>query len=112
MRVLFAAAAGIAAAVAASQADALPFGSKPLLRGGDGEDFPQPGACVKPAVCTAPDHAQHSRVMQVGSRSQWEDNGGYCGSLSVQAIAMNFGAYISQDKARCRPRAPYSLLLQ
>lgn len=31
---------------------------------------------------------------------QWGDSGGYCGSLSIQATAMNFGAYISQAVVR------------
>mgnify|MGYP000335800443 FL=1 len=62
-------------------------------------DWPKPGECVSPATCTAPT-AQFKRVMNVQSRQQWGDSGGYCGSLSVQAIAMNYGAWISQTQVR------------
>jgi len=56
-------------------------------------------SCVAPATCVEP-AAQYSRVMPVRSRNQWGDSGGYCGSLSVQAIAMRYGAYISQSIVR------------
>lgn len=59
-----------------------------------------PGSCVAPAVCEAPEHAVHSLVRPVQSRQQWEISGGFCGSLSIQAIAMSYGAYISQREVR------------
>ena len=55
--------------------------------------------CVAPATCVKPP-ALYSRVMPVPSRAQWTDDGGYCGALSIQAIAQSFGAWISQDQAR------------
>ena len=33
-------------------------------------------------------------------RKQWGDSGGYCGSLSIQAIALSHGVWISQDQVR------------
>lgn len=33
-------------------------------------------------------------------RAQWDDNNGYCGECSIQSIALFFGAYISQYRAR------------
>merc|ERR1719379_135772 len=58
-----------------------------------------PGDCIAPAVCEPPT-AAFSKVQPVQSRSQWTDSGGYCGALSVQAIAMSYGAYISQAQVR------------
>jgi len=54
---------------------------------------------IAPAVCEPP-MAAFSKVQPVQSRSQWTDSGGYCGALSVQAIAMSYGAYISQAQVR------------
>jgi hypothetical protein len=47
-------------------------------------------------------------VANVQSRAQWPDDDAYCGSLSIQAIAMNYGNWISQD--RVRKAAPPSTL--
>ena len=58
-----------------------------------------PGKCVHPAICTPPQSA-FSAVAHVQSRSQWPESDGYCGSLSVQAIAMSHGNWISQDQVR------------
>lgn len=58
-----------------------------------------PGECVAPATCTPP-AAIYSRVAPVQSRQQWVNKDGYCGSLSVQASAMAFGMWISQDQVR------------
>lgn len=38
--------------------------------------------------------------MNVQSRQQWGDSGGFCGSMSIQAIAMNYGCWISQSQVR------------
>ena len=62
------------------------------------------GNCPAPATCTAPS-LPYSRVMDVGSRTQWGDSGGFCGSLSIQAIALSHGAWISQGVVR-RNAAP------
>lgn len=62
-------------------------------------DSQNPGECVEPAVCTPP-HSKYSRVAPVQSRQQWTNKDGYCGSLSVQANAMAFGMWISQDQVR------------
>ena len=86
---------------AAAAADALP---KPLQengkRAGGGGGGALPGKCVEPAVCAPPAQAQFQRVMAVPSRQQWEQGGGYCGSLSIQAIAQSYGAWISQAEVR------------
>ena len=57
-------------------------------------------SCVAPGTCTAPSAAAFSAVAPVTPRHQWPDKGGYCGSLSVQAIALSFGAWISEDGVR------------
>jgi len=58
-----------------------------------------PGLCVEPAVCTPP-NAKFSKVLPVQSRQQWINKDGYCGSVSVQASAMAYGMWISQDQVR------------
>jgi hypothetical protein len=58
-----------------------------------------PGLCVEPAVCTPP-NSKYSNVLPVQSRQQWTNKDGYCGALSVQASAMAFGMWISEDQVR------------
>ena len=60
---------------------------------------PNPYQCQAPGTCKPP-AALHSVVAPVSPRLQWGDSGGYCGALSVQTIALSFGAYISQDVVR------------
>lgn len=55
--------------------------------------------CQAPGTCTPPS-ATFSKVAPVNPRGQWGDSGGYCGSLSIQTIALTHGAYISQDVVR------------
>eukprot|EP00041_Stephanoeca_diplocostata_P007597 m.109037 g.109037 ORF g.109037 m.109037 type:complete len:379 (-) comp16955_c0_seq1:131-1267(-) len=56
--------------------------------------------CVYPGTCTPPPGARHSVVSHVTPRHQWVDSGGFCGSTSIQAIAMSWGVYLSQDLVR------------
>lgn len=56
-------------------------------------------SCVAPGTCTAPDLA-YSAVAPVVPRKQWGNSGGFCGSLSVQAIALTYGTWISQSLVR------------
>lgn len=56
--------------------------------------------CSEPGVCTPPPWAKFSRVAPVAPRVQWTDGGGYCGALSIQSIALMYGAWISQDLVR------------
>jgi len=55
--------------------------------------------CVTPGVCTAPDTKYMMRA-PVTPRDQWTISGGFCGSLSIQTIALTYGAWISQDIVR------------
>lgn len=55
--------------------------------------------CQYPGTCVAPTR-KYSNVMNVEPRHQWGDSGGYCGSLSVQAIAESYGLWISQTVVR------------
>ena len=57
-------------------------------------------ACVEPGTCIPP-AAQFSRVIP-GPKpgQQWNINGGFCGSWSIQQTAKAFGAWISQDVVR------------
>lgn len=68
--------------------------------GASGASVPWPiGQCVAPATCSPP-AAVYSVVKPVPSRQQWLDSGGYCGALSVQAIAQSYGIWVSQDQIR------------
>uniref|UniRef100_A0A7S1U2H4 Peptidase C39-like domain-containing protein n=1 Tax=Phaeomonas parva TaxID=124430 RepID=A0A7S1U2H4_9STRA len=55
--------------------------------------------CVYPGTCTPPDRA-FERVAPLRPRHQWTDDGGYCGSLSIQMIGMTYGTYVSEDVVR------------
>ena len=57
------------------------------------------GGCVYPGVCQPP-VSQHSRVSPVTPRQQWNIDGGYCGSLSIQTGALAHGAWLSQAVVR------------
>ncbi|GMH64999.1 hypothetical protein TL16_g04092 [Triparma laevis f. inornata] len=65
-------------------------------------------ACVNPGTCTEPDPTLYPFVggrTALVPRQQWVESGGFCGALSIQSIAMTYGAYISQDLVR--KAAPY-----
>ena len=57
------------------------------------------GACVYPEICQPPSH-NFSRVLPVNGRFQWDESGGFCGSMSIQTMALTYGAWISQDNVR------------
>eukprot|EP01065_Artemidia_motanka_P050686 TRINITY_DN8726_c0_g1_i1.p2 TRINITY_DN8726_c0_g1~~TRINITY_DN8726_c0_g1_i1.p2 ORF type:complete len:338 (+),score=134.23 TRINITY_DN8726_c0_g1_i1:61-1074(+) len=54
--------------------------------------------------CTAPEckppQASNSWVANVKPRIQWDDAGGYCGSMAIQNVALIKGAWISQQQVR------------
>jgi len=60
--------------------------------------------CVAPGTCTAPKTKFMKRATVI-PRDQWTIAGGFCGSLSIQSIALTYGAWISQDKVR--KQTPY-----
>ncbi len=51
--------------------------------------------CVAPGICQPPANALHSNVLPTAPRHQWEWDGGFCGSLSIQTIALAHGVWIS-----------------
>jgi hypothetical protein len=56
--------------------------------------------CVSPGTCSPPSADDYPYVggrTELIPRSQWVESGGFCGALSIQSIAMTYGAYISQD---------------
>merc|ERR1719450_705332 len=57
------------------------------------------GACVYPEICQKPVR-KYSKVLPVQGRFQWDESGGFCGSLSIQTMALTHGAWISQDHVR------------
>lgn len=61
------------------------------------------GSCVYPEVCKSPPYA-FKKVLPVKGRLQWDESGGFCGSLSIQTMALTYGAWISQDRARMANR--------
>mmetsp|Transcript_6441 Transcript_6441/g.20125 ORF Transcript_6441/g.20125 Transcript_6441/m.20125 type:complete len:436 (-) Transcript_6441:284-1591(-) len=68
----------------------------------DDEVAEEDDLCVFPGTCAPPRKSVYpfSSVMPVVPRHQWEINGGYCGAMSVQAIAMSLGAWMSQSVIR------------
>lgn len=56
-------------------------------------------ACVYPEICQPP-ATKYSKVLPIRPRMQWNTNGGFCGSLSFQVMAMTYGAWLSQDHIR------------
>ena len=50
--------------------------------------------CQTPGTCEPPD-LKYSRVIPTSPRQQWGDSGGYCGSVSVQTIALSLGTWVS-----------------
>lgn len=57
-------------------------------------------SCVSPGVCTPPSDYKYSAGRDIIPRVQWGNSGGFCGSLSIQSIALSYGAWISQDLIR------------
>jgi len=49
--------------------------------------------CKKPSK-------SYERILEVQPGVQWMDHGGYCGSWSIQRVAMAKGAYLSQQQVR------------
>jgi len=62
------------------------------------QDCVYPGQ-TPPETCQPP-QAINSVVVDIPGRRQWGDRNGYCGSNSVQMIALHYGAWISQDLIR------------
>ena len=52
-----------------------------------------------PGTCSPPE-AKFVGGRNVIPRKQWGDSGGFCGSSSIQTIAMSYDAWISQDLIR------------
>jgi len=55
---------------------------------------------MAPGICTPPENYKYSKVLKTSPRSQWITDGGFCGSMSIQTIALSHGVYISQDLLR------------
>jgi len=58
---------------------------------------------IYPEISKAP-QTKYSKVLPVKGRFQWDESGGFCGSLSIQTMALTHGAWISQDKVRIANR--------
>lgn len=50
-------------------------------------------------ICTPPS-SRYSLVLDVTPRLQWTNDGGYCGSMSIQQLALNYGVWVSQQQVR------------
>lgn len=70
--------------------------------GEDSEAFEDDGDhyCEYPGRCSPPKSTLFSVVSAVSPRRQWDSDGGYAGALTVQAIALNYGVWISQSLVR------------
>jgi len=64
-----------------------------------GQECVSPGVSP-PDVCAPPPAAKYSNVTDIPGRMQWLDRDGYCGSNSIQMVALSYGAWISQDLVR------------
>ena len=49
--------------------------------------------------CRRPD-TKYSRILNVKPRLQWDDAGGYCGSMAIQNVALGVGVWVSQQQVR------------
>jgi hypothetical protein len=56
-------------------------------------------ACCAPGVCDEP-AAKFKNVLTIKPRQQWNIEGGFCGSISVQVLLMGHGAWVSEDLIR------------
>lgn len=50
--------------------------------------------------CSGPPEKKYKVVQNVSPRIQWGDAGGYCGSMSIQQVALGKGVWISQQQVR------------
>lgn len=60
-------------------------------------------ACHAPCQateCTRPSAAYHKILSTQAACRDWKEDGGYCGSFSIQRAAMTKGAWISQQQVR------------
>lgn len=57
-------------------------------------------SCIYPGICTPPCDYSYVGGRNVVPRYQWTISGGFCGSVSIQAIGLTYGAWISQDLIR------------
>ena len=51
--------------------------------------------CMSPGICEAPTNYKFSSLRKTEPRSQWITDGGFCGSMSIQTLALSHGVYIS-----------------
>lgn len=57
--------------------------------------------CFRPGQCAEPSQYRHKRVAAgVSPRLSWSSDGGYEAAASIQAIALGYGAYLSQETVR------------
>jgi len=56
--------------------------------------------CVKPGQCVPPSDYKYVSGRNAIPRVQWGSEGGFCGSVSIQTIALTYGFWISQDLVR------------
>lgn len=73
---------------------ALVFGTLAVAAADDDE------LCVSPGTCVPPNSKYSAGRIYATPRKQWVDSGGFCGALSIQTLALSYGAYISQDLIR------------
>ncbi len=58
--------------------------------------------CVQPGVCVPPRPSDYKYVAGRDAipRVQWGSEGGFCGAVSIQTIALTYGYWVSQDLVR------------
>ena len=57
-------------------------------------------ACVYPGTCHPPSSYKYIGGRDVVPRYQWTTSGGFCGAVSIQAIALTYGMWVSEDLIR------------
>ena len=57
-------------------------------------------ACCAFLALAVPGRDAAAQTLPIPPRLQWDDNNGYCGETSIQQIALYYGTYVSQYRAR------------
>lgn len=65
---------------------------------------------IAPGVCNPP-NAKFVAGRNCQPRDQWTISGGFCGSVSIQTIALSYGVWISQDLIRKAAPGYYNMYL-
>jgi len=72
----------------------------PSVKNSQWVNDPKQAEAHRDPLHTTPPQTKYSVVQPISPRVQWGDDGGYCGAMSIQEIALGQGAWISQQQVR------------